>query len=111
MTTAVLCILLCHRRDLQRVVSAVGAGVHLARGAAADGAGLAGRHLAAQMGEWPAPFGITLVADLLSAVMVVLAGIVGCRRRALLPGDVDEPGAFGYYPLFHVLLWASAGRS
>ena len=31
--------------------------------------------IAAQMGGWPAPFGITLVADLLSAVMVVIAEI------------------------------------
>ncbi len=32
--------------------------------------------VAAQAGGWPAPFGITLVADLLSAVMLLLVGIV-----------------------------------
>ena len=30
-----------------------------------------------QMGGWPAPYGITLVADVLSAVMVVLTAIIG----------------------------------
>ena len=29
------------------------------------------------MGNWPAPFGITLVADLFSAIMVLLTGIMG----------------------------------
>ena len=33
--------------------------------------------IAAQMGGWVAPFGITLVADLLSAVMVVITAITG----------------------------------
>jgi multicomponent Na+:H+ antiporter subunit D len=28
---------------------------------------------AVQVGNWPAPFGITLVADLFGAIMVVLA--------------------------------------
>ena len=32
---------------------------------------------ASQMGGWPAPFGITLVADLFSSMMVVVAGIIG----------------------------------
>ncbi|OBX34188.1 Na(+)/H(+) antiporter subunit D [Halomonas elongata] len=30
-----------------------------------------------QMGGWVAPFGISLVADLLGAIMVVLTGIIG----------------------------------
>ncbi|MDN6323124.1 MAG: Na+/H+ antiporter subunit D, partial [Halomonas sp.] len=30
-----------------------------------------------QMGSWPAPFGITLIADLLSAVMVLMTAIIG----------------------------------
>jgi formate hydrogenlyase subunit 3/multisubunit Na+/H+ antiporter MnhD subunit len=34
------------------------------------------------MGGWPAPFGITLVADLLSAIMVVLTGIIGLAWRS-----------------------------
>jgi multicomponent Na+:H+ antiporter subunit D len=32
--------------------------------------------IAGQMGGWPAPFGITLVADLLSAAMVLITAIV-----------------------------------
>ncbi|MEX2534065.1 MAG: proton-conducting transporter membrane subunit [Trueperaceae bacterium] len=36
-----------------------------------------GEVLVAQMGSWPAPFGISLVADGLAAIMLVLAGITG----------------------------------
>ena len=34
-------------------------------------------YITMQMGSWPAPFGITLVADMLSAVMILLTGIIG----------------------------------
>ena len=68
------------------------------------------RHQVAQTGAWPAPFGITLVADLFSAIMVVLAGLVGLAVRPILPGDHGPgAGAFGYYPLVHVLLLGVCG--
>ena len=35
-----------------------------------------------QIGRWPAPFGITLVADLLAAMLVVAVGIVGVAIAA-----------------------------
>ena len=38
---------------------------------------LAGEVLVSQMSSWPAPFGITLVADGLASTMLVLAGITG----------------------------------
>jgi multicomponent Na+:H+ antiporter subunit D len=33
--------------------------------------------LVTQLGNWPAPFGLSLVADLFSAIMVVLTGLMG----------------------------------
>jgi multicomponent Na+:H+ antiporter subunit D len=38
---------------------------------------LSGEVLAVQMGGWPAPYGITLVADGLTGIMLVLSGITG----------------------------------
>ncbi len=38
-----------------------------------EAAGILVLHVA----SWPAPFGITLVADLFSALLVVMAGIIG----------------------------------
>ena len=112
MTTAVLCILFWNRVGLQRVVSAVGAGAHLAVALLLMARVWQGGILAAQMGDWPAPFGITLVADLFSAVMVVLAGVVGLAVVLFSLATMDRGReAFGYYPLVHVLLLGVCGAS
>ena len=42
-----------------------------------------------QVGGWPAPFGITLVADLLSAVMVVMVGVIGVAVTGSAFAGVD----------------------
>jgi multicomponent Na+:H+ antiporter subunit D len=63
-----------------------------------------------QMGSWPAPFGITLVADLLSAIMVVLAGLMGLAVAIYSMASIDQQReAFGYYPLLHILLMGVCG--
>lgn len=63
-----------------------------------------------QMGNWPAPFGITLVADLFSAIMVVLAALMGMAVIVYSLGSVDHAReAYGYYPLVHVLLMGVCG--
>ena len=43
-----------------------------------------------QMGNWPAPFGITLAADLLSAVMVVITAITGLAVAIYAIADIEE---------------------
>jgi multicomponent Na+:H+ antiporter subunit D len=65
---------------------------------------------AVQMGGWQAPFGITLVADLFSAVMVVLAGLIGLAVAIYSLVTLDRGReAFGYYPLLHILLMGVCG--
>ncbi|MCE9683823.1 Na+/H+ antiporter subunit D [Halomonas alkalisoli] len=63
-----------------------------------------------QMGGWEAPIGITLVADMLSAVMIVLTGIIGLALAVYSLASTG-PGheKFGYYPLMHLLLAGVAG--
>jgi multicomponent Na+:H+ antiporter subunit D len=64
----------------------------------------------AQMGIWPAPFGITLVADLFSAIMVVLAGLMGLAVAVYSLATMDlRRERFGYYPLLHILLMGVCG--
>ena len=64
----------------------------------------------AQMGKWPAPFGITLVADLFSAIMVVLAGLMGLAVAVYSLATMDRRREqFGYYPLLHILLMGVCG--
>ena len=67
-------------------------------------------YITIQMGSWPAPFGITLVADMLSAVMILLTGIIGLAMgiySLATTGRGHEK--FGYYPLMHLLLAGVAG--
>ncbi len=66
--------------------------------------------VAAQMGDWPAPFGITLVADLLSAVMVVITAITGLAVAVYALADIDaEKERLGYHALFQVLIAGVCG--
>lgn len=62
------------------------------------------------MGDWAAPFGITIVTDLLSAIMVVLTGIIGFSIAIYSLATTPEGHErFGYYPLMHLLLAGVAG--
>ena len=63
-----------------------------------------------QVSGWPAPFGITLVADLFAAALVVAVGVVGVAIAAVAFAGVDpRREAFGYHPLIQVLLMGVAG--
>lgn len=62
-------------------------------------------YLVMEMGGWPAPFGIVLVADLLSAIMVVLTGVTGLATALFSLGTISkEHSRYGYYPLMFLLL-------
>ena len=66
--------------------------------------------VATQMGGWSAPFGITLVADLLSATMVVVTGLMGLAVVVFSFGGLDNRReSFGYYPLLLILLVGISG--
>jgi multicomponent Na+:H+ antiporter subunit D len=62
-------------------------------------------YLVVYMGGWVAPFGITLVSDMLGAIMVLLAGITGFATAVYSLATMGEKQErFGYYPLLHLLL-------
>ena len=63
-----------------------------------------------QVGNWPSPFGITLIADLLSSVMVVLTALVGLAVAIYSIATVDERQiSFGYFSFVQVLLTGVCG--
>jgi multicomponent Na+:H+ antiporter subunit D len=65
---------------------------------------------ATRLGSWPAPFGITVVADLLSAIMVALTGLMGLTVAVYSLSSIDtRREAFGYWPLLHILLAGVCG--
>ncbi|MFB6095533.1 MAG: proton-conducting transporter membrane subunit, partial [Halodesulfurarchaeum sp.] len=63
-----------------------------------------------QLGAWPAPFGITLVADALSAFMLGLTAAVAVPALVFSLVNVDEFGQqVSYHPLFHFMLVGVTG--
>ena len=109
---ATAAVLLLGRRQptFQHAASMLAAALHLATGAwllyTVHHSGIRVLHVAA----WPAPFGIALVADHLSALMVVITGIiytaVSVYSRADISADHRERG---YYPLMHILVGGISG--
>jgi multicomponent Na+:H+ antiporter subunit D len=108
--TAIALHLLPQRSQVLRVIAFVGAllilGVAVAILVRVRAEGIQ----VLQIGSWPAPFGITLVADLFSALMVVMVGIIGAAVTASSFSGVDpRREAFGYHALIHVLLMGVSG--
>lgn len=65
----------------------------------------AGGPVAGQMGGWPAPMGITLAADGLSVLMVLLAAAIAAVVAVGGAAEASRHGGRpGFLPLLHVLL-------
>jgi multicomponent Na+:H+ antiporter subunit D len=71
-----------------------------------DGSARPGHILVSQMGNWPAPFGITLVLDPLAAIMLLIAGIVCFSVFIYCLTQLPDrfSGSF-FVPLFHFQLF------
>lgn len=107
--TAVFAFLL-RNSPLGRWTSLVGSSVGLVASIALMSTVLHHQVITGQMGNWPAPFGITLVADLLSAVMVLITAITGIAVAIYAIGDIDETRErLGYHALFQVLIAGVTG--
>ncbi len=61
--------------------------------------------LALQMGAWPAPFGITLTADLLGVFMLVMSHVVLAAGFLYAAGSTEK---VTHYPTFYTLFFALA---
>jgi multicomponent Na+:H+ antiporter subunit D len=110
LSAATLSLFAWRSRRTQRVLGVVGTALLLGsvlmllRSVSRDGIQVT------QVGAWPAPFGITVVADLFSAIMLVLAGLTGFSVAVYSTVTVDRARErFGYYPLLHALLMGVCG--
>ncbi len=107
--TAVFAFLLRHR-SVGRWVSVVGNAALLAAAMFLMVEVLAAGIVSGQMGGWAAPFGITLVADYLSAVMVVITAITGLAVAVYALGDVTERAEYlGFHALYNILIGGVVG--
>jgi multicomponent Na+:H+ antiporter subunit D len=102
--------LLVRRCTAQRAIGVAGAAALLGAGIALLADVVANGIRTMQAGDWPAPYGITLVADLFSAIMVVLAGLIGLAVAIYALADIDpRRERYGYHPLFQILLMGVCG--
>lgn len=110
LATATICLLFWRQRAAQRLLGTLGSAVHLVVALVLLWTVSQEGILATQLGNWPAPFGITLVADLFSAIMTVLAAIMGFAVCVYSLGSMDSGReSFGYYSFFHFLLMGVSG--
>lgn len=63
-----------------------------------------------QAGEWPAPFGISFVADTFSTFLVLLANISGLAVAMFSAAGISKARIrYGYFPIFHFLMMGITG--
>ncbi|CAN5703737.1 monovalent cation/H+ antiporter subunit D [soil metagenome] len=113
MLTAALMLLLGEKRRpwkaLVNVASTlIGLGVAIALLRQADAAPGAGATFVYLAGNWQAPYGITLAVDRLSALMLVLAGIVSVASVLFAVARWDRAGVH-FHPLFQIQLMGLNG--
>jgi len=112
LVTAIVCLAVRRWPRLGRAVSLVGAVGYLlavaalVRAVAGDPDGV----LVYALGGWPAPFGIVLVADALSAVFLALSAVVSLAAVVYANRFVDGAGQrLSYHPLYHMMLVGVTG--
>lgn len=68
-----------------------------------------GGPVALAFGAWPAPFGIVLIADALSAPLVLMTGLVATLGALFAAGAVDDEDQGALFPLLHLMLMGVVG--
>ena len=110
LVTLVATLLARRAPALVKALSLTGAVALTAAGLALVWFAAQGHILATQAGDWAAPYGITLVVDRLSAVMVAITGIVGLATLVFaLAHDEDPARCRDFHPLVHGLLVGVCG--
>ena len=109
--SALLCLATSSNSTLNRVLGVGGTVVLLANSIMLILAvNHAGGYVSFQSGNWAAPFGITMIADWLSASMVLITAIVGLCVAVYSLSDIDSGLIRShYFALFHFLLMGVNG--
>ncbi|NPV76506.1 MAG: Na+/H+ antiporter subunit D [Anaerolineae bacterium] len=107
---AILCIFMFRSRSWQQKITLASSGGHFAISLTLLWVVQRKGIQVLQVGNWPAPFGITLAVDLMSALMLVITGFIGFWIAVYSIGGIDEQRAsYGFYPLFNLLLTGVSG--
>ncbi|HMN61214.1 MAG TPA: proton-conducting transporter membrane subunit, partial [Anaerolinea sp.] len=107
---AILTVLLWSRLRAQRIIAVVGSIVLAVVALANLNFILREGIQSLQIGNWPSPFGITLVIDQFSAIMLTTTGVVALAIVFYSQAQMDNQRLkFGFYPLFFFLLMGVNG--
>lgn len=110
MAAAAIMLLTSRRPALQRWIGLAGALGLLASAIVVFRQVDAGGIQVLQISGWPAPFGITLVSDLLASLLLIAVGVVAVAVTGAAFAGVDpRREAFGYHPLIQILLMGVSG--
>lgn len=102
---AILMLFFWYKTNAQRIISILGSGVSLGIAIKLFIEVYQNGILLSQSGNWPAPFGITFVADTLAVTLVLLTAIAGLAVSIYSSGSVVKARLrFGYFPILHFLL-------
>ena len=108
--TIVLALFTRGSKGVQQIFGIIGIGLQLITAftifnmVAADGIQVV------QLGNWPAPYGITFVADLFSSIMLIMSGIIGLMIAIYSISTIDRfRQRFSYFPLVNALLMGVNG--
>lgn len=107
---AAISCFLTRKTGLDRYISIIASAAHTLVSIQLVLAVAEGNILVTQLGDWPAPFGITMVADGLSAAMTLITGITGLAVSIYSLTDLGKRACFqGVHALFHMLLAGVTG--
>lgn len=110
LASAIFCILFWDSVKMQKALAVAGATLYLVSAIVLTAVVYISGIQSQQMGNWPAPFGITLVADLFSSLMVLISAIIAFAIVFYSLQDISpERKANGFYPVFLFMLFGVTG--
>lgn len=108
--TALVCLGSGNRPNVSRIAGITGAALLLVSSGFLLKETLSSGFIVIQSGKWAAPFGITLIADVFSASMVCITGVVALACAVYSLREVSETLVRKqYFALFHFLIMGVNG--
>ncbi|MEM8857669.1 MAG: proton-conducting transporter membrane subunit [Chloroflexota bacterium] len=108
--TAIVCIIFWTRPNIQRWISLIGSSAALIFTLILFNQVNTQGIQTVALGGWTAPFGIVLVADLLSSIMAIVTAFMGLMVAIYSLDDIDSVlEENGYHALYHFMLLGVSG--
>jgi len=108
--TAIIQMSFNRHLNVQRIINVIAAFIQFGISIALFMSVYQGGIFSITLGSWPAPFGISFAADMFSAVMVLITGIISLTSSVYSIATVPKrTEIFFYYPLMQILIMGING--